>query len=82
MRTPIALHCGSFIFNMVVKAAESGRNRQILTGHSIKFRPFLFPFTIDKCDLIYSECVKVFFIGNCRVFYGSQGQTQSLFFSM
>ena len=23
--TPIALHCGSFIFNMAVKAAEFGR---------------------------------------------------------
>ena len=25
VRTPIALHCGSFIFNMAVKAAEFGR---------------------------------------------------------
>ena len=25
VRTPIALHCGSFIFNEVVKAAEIGR---------------------------------------------------------
>ena len=25
VRTPIALHCGSFIFNMAVKAAEIGR---------------------------------------------------------
>ena len=52
----------------------------ILTGHSLKVRPFLFPFTIDKCNLIYSEFVKVFFVRICRVFYGSEGQTQSLFF--
>ena len=25
VRTPIALHCGSLIFNMAVKAAEIGR---------------------------------------------------------
>ena len=25
VRTPIALHCGSFIFNMAVKAAEIGK---------------------------------------------------------
>ena len=30
--------------------------------------------------MIYSERVKVFFVRICRVFYGSQGQTQSLFF--
>ena len=45
-----------------------------------KVRPFLFPFTIDKCNLIYSEFVKVFFVRIYRVFYGSEGQTQSLFF--
>ena len=39
---------------------ESGRNWQILTEHSVKVRPFLFSFTIGKCNLIYSECVKVF----------------------
>ena len=61
-------------------SGESGRNRQTLTEHSIKVRPFLFPLTIGKCDLIYSECVKVFFVRSCRVFFGSQGQTQSLFF--
>ena len=42
-------------------------------------RPFISPFTIGKCNLIYSECVKVFFVRICRVSYGSQGQTQSLF---
>ena len=51
-----------------------------MTEHSVKVRPFLFPFTIDKCNLIYSEFVKVFFVRICRVFYGSEGQTQSLFF--
>ena len=34
---------------------------QILTEHSVKVRPLLFPFTIGKYNLIYSECVKVFF---------------------
>ena len=61
---------------------ESGRNWQILTEHSVKVRPLLFPFTIGKYNLIYSECVKEFFVRICRVFYGFQGQTQSLFFSM
>ena len=51
---------------------ESGRNWQILTKHSVKVRPLLFPFTIGKYNLIYSECVKVFFVRICRVFYGSQ----------
>ena len=36
MRTPIALHCGSFIFNMAVKVTEIGK----LSQHSIKVRPF------------------------------------------
>ena len=57
---PIALHCGSFNFNMAVKAAEFGR---------FWLRPFLFLFTMGKCNLIYSECVKVFFVRICRVFY-------------
>ena len=61
---------------------ESSKIRQILTEHSVKVRPFRFPFTIGKCNLIYSECVKVFFVRICRVFYGSQGQTRSLFFCM
>ena len=39
---------------------ESGRNRQILTEHSVEVRPFLFPFTIGKYNFIYSECIKVF----------------------
>ena len=30
--------------------------------------------------MIYSEFVKVFFVRICCVFYGSQGQTRSLFF--
>ena len=59
---------------------QSCRIRQILAEHSVKVRPFLFPFTIDKCNLIYSEFVKVFFVRICRVFYGSEGQTRSLFF--
>ena len=63
-----------FIFNMAVM--------QILTEHSVKVWPLLFPSTKGKYNLIYSECVKVFFVRICRVFYGSQGQTQSLFFSM
>ena len=42
-------------------------------------RPFLLPFTTGTCNLIYSECVNVFFVRICRVCYGSQGQTQSLF---
>ena len=39
---------------------ESGRNRQILTEHSVEVRLFLFPFTIGKYNFIYSECIKVF----------------------
>ena len=46
-------------FNMAVK---SDRNRQILTEHSVKVRSFLFPFTIGKCNSIYSECVKVYLV--------------------
>ena len=30
--------------------------------------------------MIYSKCVKAFFVRICIVFYGSQGQTRSLFF--
>ena len=75
VRTPIALHSGSVIFNIAVKAAEIGKN-------SVKVRPFLFPFTIGKYNWIYSECVEVFFVRICRVFYHSQVQTQALFFSM
>ena len=52
---------------------ENSRIRQILSEHSVKVRPFLFPFTIGKCNLIYSERVKVFFVHIFRVFYGSQG---------
>ena len=59
---------------------ESNRNWQILTKHSVKGSPFLFRSTIGKCNLIYSDCVKVFFIRICRVFYGSQRQTRSLVF--
>ena len=51
-----------------------------MTEHSVEVRPFLFPFTIDEYTLIYHECVKVFFVRICRVFYSSQGQTQSLVF--
>ena len=40
---------------------ESSKNRQIFTEHSVKVRPFIFPFTIDKFKLIYSEFSKVFF---------------------
>lgn len=58
---------------------ESGRNRQIFTEHSVKVEQFLSPLTIGKCNFIYSECVKVFFVRICCVFYGSQGQTQSVF---
>ena len=72
VRTPIALHCGSVIFNIAVKAAEISKN-------SVKVRPFLFPFTIGKYNLIYSECLELFFVRICRVFYHSQGQTQALF---
>ena len=57
MHTPIALHCSGFIFNV----GKSGRNRQILTEHFVKVRPFLFPFTISESNLIYSECVNLFF---------------------
>ena len=68
VHTPIALHCSGFIFNV----GKSGRNRQILTEHFVNVRPFLFPFTISECNLIYSECVKLFFfyffIRICRVF--------------
>ena len=61
---------------------ESSRIQQILTEHSVKVRPFFFPFTIGKCNMIYSECVKVFFVRICSVFNGSQGQTRSLFSCM
>ena len=68
VHTPIALHCSGFIFNV----GKSGRNRQILTEHSVKVSPFLFPSTIRESNLIYSECVNlfcfVFFIRICRVF--------------
>ena len=43
-----------------------------MTKHSVKVRPLLFPFIIGKYNLIYSECVKVFFVRICSVFYGSQ----------
>ena len=62
--------------------SERSRNRQTLTEHSVKVRSFLFPFTRGECTLIYFECVKVAFVRICRVFHGSQGQTQALFFSM
>ena len=58
MHTPIALHCSGFIFNV----GKSGRNRQILTEHFVKVRTFLFPFTISERNLIYSECVNLFFL--------------------
>ena len=58
MHTPIALHCSGFIFNV----GKSGRNRQILTEHFVNVRPFLFPFTISECNLIYYECVNLFYI--------------------
>ena len=47
---------------------------------SVKVMPFLFRFIIGKCNLIYSECVKAFFVRICRVFYGSQGQRDHCFF--
>ena len=53
-----------------------------MTEHSVKVRPLLFPFTIGKYNLIYSEYVKVFLVCICHVFYGSQEQTQSLFFTL
>ena len=48
---------------------------QILTENSGKVKPFLFPFTIGKWNLIYSECVGECFVLICWVFYDSQGQT-------
>ena len=51
-----------------------------MTEDSVKVRLFLFPFTIGTRNLIYSEYAKVFFVRICHVFYGSQGQTLSLFF--
>ena len=33
-----------------------------MTEHSVKVRPLLFPFTVGKYNLIYSERVKVFFL--------------------
>lgn len=84
VRTPIALHCGSPIFNMAVNSlgSKGDRNRQILTEQSVNVRPFFLPFTIAKYNFTYSEFVQVFFVCVCRVFYRSQGQTQALFFSM
>ena len=61
---------------------KSCRNRLILTEHSVKVRPFLFSFAIVTWNLVDSEWVEVFFVRICRVFYGSRGQAQSLFFSM
>ena len=86
MHTAIALQCSGFILNV----GKSGRNRQILTEHFVNVRPFLFPFTISECSLIYYECVNLLYIYIyiyiyvciCRVFYGSQGRTHSLFLSM
>ena len=59
------------VCNMAVKAVEIGR---FLLNIS-QVRPFLFLFTIGKCNLIYYECVKVFFVHICRVCYCSYGQT-------
>ena len=51
-----------------------------MTEHSVKVRPFLFPLTTGEFTLIYFKFVKEFFARICRVFHGSQGQTQALFF--
>ena len=59
------------VCNMTVKAVEIGR---FLLNIS-QVRPFLFLLTIGKCNLIYYECVKVFFVHICRVCYCSYGQT-------
>ena len=68
VHTPIALHCSGFIFDV----GKSGRNWQILTEHSVKVSPFLFPSTISESNLTYSEFVNlfcfVFFTRICRVF--------------
>ena len=58
MHTAIALQCSGFILNV----GKSGRNRQILTEHFVNVRPFLFPFTISECSLIYYECVNLLYI--------------------
>ena len=71
----VRLRCIVVASFSIWRSGQSCRIRQILTEHSVKVRPFLFPFTIDKCNLIYSEFVKVFFVSICRIFYGSEGQT-------
>ena len=57
VHTPIALHCSGFIFDV----GKSGRNWQILTDHSVKVSPFLFPPTISESNLTYSEFVNLFY---------------------
>ena len=55
----LRLHC--IVVASFQYGGENNRNRQTLTEHSVKARPFLFPFTIGKFTSIYCECVKVFF---------------------
>ena len=39
-----------------------------MTEHSVKVRPFLYPFTIVKCNLIHTSCVEVFYVCICPIF--------------
>ena len=57
---------------------ERGRNRQILTEHSVEVRSFLFSFTIGTLNLIDFECEEVFFVRTCRVFNGNFSRTNAI----
>lgn len=39
---------------------KSDRNRSILTKHLLTVRPSVFPCTINKCNLTYTESAEVF----------------------
>lgn len=60
--------CVALWWRYIQYGGESGRNRPILTELSVKVRPFLFQFTIDKCNLIQTDCEEVFYVRICRVF--------------
>lgn len=62
MRTLIALHCGSDIFNMAAKAAEIGRFKK---NYFLNVWPYFVEFIIHKGNLTYTECLEVFCVGVC-----------------
>ena len=75
---PLRLRCIVVVYYFQY-GGERGRNRKILTEHSVKVGSFLFSFTIGTLNLIDFECEEVFF---AYLMDNSQRQTQSLFFGM